>query len=59
MYDTGNPMPLFCDTSRGEMGRELAGGFERVGTCVCLMLTHVDVWQKPSQYYKVIMLQLK
>ena len=43
MYDIGNPMPVFCDTSRGGMGRELAGGFEREGTYVYLMLTHVDV----------------
>ena len=23
------------------------------------MLIHVDVWQKPTQYYKAIILQLK
>ena len=27
--------------------------------CVYLWLTQVDVWQKPIQYYKVIILQLK
>ena len=26
---------------------------------VYLWLIHVDVWQKPSQYYKAVILQLK
>ena len=34
-------------------------GFSMRGTHVYLWLTHVDVWQKPSQYCKVIILQLK
>ena len=29
------------------------------GTHVYLWLIHVDVWKKPSQYCKVIILQLK
>ena len=29
------------------------------GTHVYLWPIHIDVWQKPSQYYKVIILQLK
>ena len=33
--------------------------FKREGTFVYLWLTHVDVWQKPTQYCKVIILQLK
>ena len=41
------------------MGREVGGRFKREGTCVCLWLIHVDVWQKPSLEYKVITLQLK
>ena len=28
-------------------------------THVHLWLIHTDIWQKPSQYYKVIILQLK
>ena len=28
------------------------------GTHVYLWLIHVDVWQKPSQYFKLIILQL-
>ena len=34
-------------------------GFNREGTYVYLWLIHVDVWQKPTQYYKPIILQLK
>ena len=29
------------------------------GTHVYLWPIHIDVWQKPSQYYKVIILQFK
>ena len=32
---------------------------KKEGTHVSLWLTHVDVWQKPTQYYKTIILQLK
>ena len=41
------------------MGREVGGGFRMQGTCVILMPIHVNVWQKKSQYCKVIILQLK
>ena len=44
---------------RGGMEREVGGRFMREGTYVYLRLVHVDVWQKPTQYYKVIILQLK
>ena len=40
------------------MGREVGGGF-RMETRVHLWLIHVNVWQKPPQYCKVISLQLK
>ena len=33
--------------------------FKRKGTHVYLWLIHVDVWQKPTQYYEAIILQLK
>ena len=35
------------------------GKFKRKGTYVYLWLTHVDVWQKPTQYCKAIIRQLK
>ena len=41
------------------MCREVAGRFKREGTRVNLWLIHVDVWQKPVQYCKAIILQLK
>ena len=33
--------------------------FRRDGSRVCLWPIHVDVWQRPSQNCKVIILQLK
>ena len=35
------------------------GRFKREGTYVYLWLIPVDVWQKPTQYYKAIILQLQ
>ena len=34
-------------------------GFRREGTYAYLWMIHADVWQKPAQYYKEIILQLK
>ena len=49
---------MLCDNLEGWVG---GGGerFEKEGTCVRLWLIHVDVWQKPTQYCKAIILQLK
>ena len=41
------------------MGWEVVGRFKREGTYVYLWLIHADVWQKPTLYYKAIILQLK
>ena len=41
------------------MEREVGGTYKREGTYVYLWLIHVDVWQKPIQYSKAIILQLK
>ena len=46
-------------TFRGGMGGEVAGRFKRRGTYVCFWLIYVDVWQKPTQFYKANILQLK
>ena len=35
------------------------GRFKRKGTYVDLKLIHVDIWKKPTQYCKAIILQLK
>ena len=37
----------------------MGGRFKREGTYVYLWLVHVDVWQKPIQYYKAVVVQLK
>ena len=44
-------------TLRGGMGREDGGG-SGWGTHVHPWLIHINVWQKPLQYCKVISLQL-
>ena len=40
------------------MGWEIGGRVQREGTYSCLWLIHIDVWQKPTQYCKSIILQL-
>ena len=40
-------------------GWEVGGRFKREGTYVYLRLIHVAVWQKPMQYCKAMILQLK
>ena len=41
------------------MGWEVGGSSPREGTYVYLQLIHVGLWQKPAQYCKAIILQLK
>ena len=41
------------------MGWEVGGRLKREGTYVYLSLIHDAVWQKPTQYCKAIILQLK
>ena len=40
------------------MEKEVRGRFKREGTYIYLRLIHVNVWEKPIQYYKTIILQL-
>ena len=44
-------------TQRDQMGRELGGGIRMGNTCKSIAI-HVNVWQKPLQYCKVISLEL-
>ena len=37
----------------------VGGRVKKEGTCVYLWLIHIDVWQKPTQHCKAIILQLK
>ena len=46
-------------TLRDGMGREVGEGGSGWETHAHPWLIHVNVWQKPPQYYKVISLQLK
>ena len=72
MYDAGNPKLVLCENvwvERGAGGRfrkEVTRvciwpiqGFRSEVTRVCIWLIHVAVWQKPSQYCEVTVLQLK
>ena len=38
---------------------EVGRSFKREWAYVYIWLIHVDVWQKPAQYYKAVILQLK
>ena len=44
---------------RGGMGRDVGVMFKREWTWVYLWLIHVAVWQKLTQNYKALTLQLK
>ena len=48
---------MLCDDLEG--WDEAGGNFKREGIYVYLWLIHVDIWQKPTQYCKAIILQLK
>ena len=50
-------MPVLCDNLEEWHGEGGGGGvFKREETYVYLMPIHVDVWQKPSQYCKPVIL---
>ena len=55
MHETGHSGPLHWDYPEGWDGEGGSGW----GTHVHPWLIHVNVWQKPPQYCKVISLQLK
>ena len=57
MHETGCSGLVHWDDPEDRMGREVGEEF-RMGTHVNPWLIHVNVWQKPLQYCKVISLQL-
>ena len=59
MYDTRYPKLVFCDNLEGWSGVGGRRGYRMDGTNLCLWLIHTDVWQKPAQYCKAIILQFK
>ena len=57
MNEAGHSKPVLWDSPEGWVGNEVGRGL-RKGIHVHLWLIHVNVWQKPTQYCKVIILQL-
>ena len=50
---------MLCDNLGGGMEWEVGGRFNREEIYVDLWLIHVDISEKPIQYCKAIILQLK
>ena len=61
LYDSGNSNWGSVTTQRGGLAWEgdSRWRFKREGTYVHLWLIHVDVWEKPTQYCKAVILLLK
>ena len=59
MHEAGHSQVELSDNPEGYDGEGDGRGIQDGGTHVYLWLIHVDVWQKPSQYCKVIILRLK
>ena len=55
----GTQIQCSVTTQRRGMGWKVGGSFRRDRTYVYLWLIHVDIWWKPTQYCKAIILQLK
>ena len=55
VHEAGHPRPVLWDNPEG-LGGEVGGrGFRTGGGAhVHLWLIHVDVWQKPPQYYTIV-----
>ena len=50
---------MLCDNTEGGGAAGVGGRLGREGTHVYLWLIHVDVWQKPAQHCKAVVLQLR
>ena len=59
MHDAGHSKLVLWDNPEGWGGEGGGRGVQDGGTHVHSWLIHVNVWQKPPQYCKVISLQLK
>ena len=59
MREAGHPKPVLWDNPEGWSGEGDGRGVQDIGTHEYPWPIHVDVWQKPSQHCKVIILQLK
>ena len=58
MHETGHSGPVYWENPEGWDGQGGGRGVQDVGH-IYLWLIHVNVWQRPLQYYKVVSLQLK
>ena len=58
MHEAGHPKPGLWNNPEGWGGEGGVRGVQDGGTPVYLWLIHFEVWQKKSQYFKVIILQL-
>ena len=59
IYEARNPKLVLCVNLEGWNGEGCWGGIKKEGMHVCLWPVHADVWQKPSQYCKAIILHVK
>ena len=60
MHEAGHSkLWVLWDNPEGWGGEGSGSGVQDGGIHVHPWLIHVDVWQKPPQYYKVFSLQLK
>ena len=59
MHEAGHSKLVLWDNPEGWRGEGSGRGVQDGGTHVHPWLIHVNVWQKPLQYCKVISLQLK
>ena len=59
IHKAGHSKLVPWDNPEGCGGEGGGRGFQDEETLVCLWLIHVDVWQKPPQYFKITSLQLK
>ena len=59
LNDPGTPGSLLCDYLERGMGREVGGRSKGEGSHVHLWLLHADGRQRPTQFCKVIIFQLK
>ena len=59
MNEAGHPKPVLRDNPEGEGGEGGGMGVQEGRTHVYLWPIRVDIWQNPSQYCIVIILQLK
>ena len=59
IHVAGHSKPVPWDNPEGWMGGRLGTGVQDMGTHVFPWLIHVNDWQNPPQYFKVLILQLK